>query len=390
MVQEYDLVIIGGGPGGLSCANEASKLGLKVLILEDHKQIGVPIHCGECFSELSSRRDKLRLPSSVISKKVRGVRITFPNGKRVILEEPGFVLKKDKFEQWMAKTAKGNGAMIRTASKVSNIEKVDGGYEITSLGSKFFAKIVIDASGANSFSSGKLGINKSSKTVLGVQYLVENIEWDNYLDFYILPKYAPFGYCWVIPKEDGMANIGLVSKVTGAKAMQNLDRFLDYLTIPKKKVVKTFGGLIPTTGPVAKIVDDSLMFVGDAAGFTSPMFEGGTQLAITSGRFAALVARKAIEKDDVSTKKLLSYRKMCKNEFPNYDKLVKGKNAFYKLKVKEMEDLAELLPEQFTSRFANSSTVMLNLVGKKRHMIKKDVFLALMTLKYSKAKHYGW
>ena len=120
------------------------------------------------------------------------------------------------------------------------------------------------------------------------------------------------------------------------------------------------------------------------------MFEGGTQLAITSGRFAAQVARKAIEKDDVSTKRLLSYRKMCKKEFPNYDKLVKGKTAFYKLKAKEMDDLAELLPEQFTSKLANSSTVILNLVGKKRHMIKKDVFLALMTLKYSKAKHYGW
>ncbi len=391
MVQQYDLIIIGAGPGGLSTANEAAKEGLKVLVLEEHKEIGVPIHCGECFSEFSAKKDQLRIPSDVISKKVKGVRITFPNGKRVIANEPGFVLKKDKFEQWLAKQAKKSGARIRTASKAADIEKVEGGYEITSIGQKIFAKVVVDASGTNSFAATKLRINKSAKTVLGVQYLVEDIKWDNYLDFYILPKYAPHGYLWVIPKENNCANIGLVSKEKGKKATDNLDRFLDYLTIPKKNAVNTFGGLIPTSGPVPKTAEDSLMFVGDAAGFTSPMFEGGTQLAIVSGKFAGKVAKKAIEKEDVSAKMLLKYNNLWKKEFPDYSKLLKGKSAFYKLNKKELDEFADLFPENMTKLgITGVFKILLKMASKKKHLLRKDVMHAMKTLKYSRAKHYGW
>ena len=39
-MKEYDLVVIGGGPGGYSCAIRASQLGLKVAIIEKDKTLG--------------------------------------------------------------------------------------------------------------------------------------------------------------------------------------------------------------------------------------------------------------------------------------------------------------------------------------------------------------
>ena len=49
------------------------------------------------------------------------------------------------------------------------------------------------------------------------------------------------------------------------------------------------------------------MLIGDAAGFTSPLFEGGSHLALKSAVFAAQTAAKAISDDDLSSEKLSQY-----------------------------------------------------------------------------------
>ena len=36
---DYDLIVIGAGPGGLTAAREAAKLGLKTLLVEKKKDI---------------------------------------------------------------------------------------------------------------------------------------------------------------------------------------------------------------------------------------------------------------------------------------------------------------------------------------------------------------
>ena len=66
---------------------------------------------------------------------------------------------------------------------------------------------------------------------------------------------------------------------------------------------------------------------GDAAGFASPMFEGGSALAMTSGKFAAQVAAEAIAKNDTSARALSKYEKLWRKEFPDYHMIVSGKGA---------------------------------------------------------------
>ena len=56
--------------------------------------------------------------------------------------------------------------------------------------------------------------------------------------------------------------------------------------------------------------------MGDAAGFTSPLFEGGSHLALWSGREAAQVIAEAIESGDLSKSVLEKYETAWKNTFP--------------------------------------------------------------------------
>ena len=83
----WDVVVIGAGPGGGTAALHCARLGLNTLILEEHKQIGVPVHCGECLSELAVQNLELDLPEEVISLHVEGIRVLFPNNVQKKLTE---------------------------------------------------------------------------------------------------------------------------------------------------------------------------------------------------------------------------------------------------------------------------------------------------------------
>ena len=41
----YDVVVVGGGPGGSATARVTAKEGAKTILLEEHPQIGLPEHC---------------------------------------------------------------------------------------------------------------------------------------------------------------------------------------------------------------------------------------------------------------------------------------------------------------------------------------------------------
>ena len=90
----------------------------------------------------------------------------------------------------------------------------------------------------------------------------------------------------------------------------------------KVKGNPAFGGTIPISGPHENTHTDGLMLVGDAAGFTSPLFEGGSHLALKSAVFAAETAAKAIASGDYSSSSLAEYSNLWKNEFPPYSKIL--------------------------------------------------------------------
>ena len=43
MKPSYDVIVIGAGPGGSTAAYEAAKSGVRVLLLEKNRTIGVPV-----------------------------------------------------------------------------------------------------------------------------------------------------------------------------------------------------------------------------------------------------------------------------------------------------------------------------------------------------------
>lgn len=385
----YDLLVVGGGPAGGSAALHAAQYGLKVALLEEHAKIGEPVHCGECLSDFALNDLKWNLPSEAVSRHVKGVRVIFPNESDSLLTEPGVVLEKHKFEQWIASKAQDAGAEIMLSTKVVKAEKQENAWTVKTKNKDFQAKIIVDASGVASFLSRQLNLNNHYESVIGIQYEMGEIPSDGYLDFYLWPELAPKGYLWMIPKNNGRANVGLVTSQNN-KAKMFLDEFVKRKNWQSNKIAKTFGGLIPSSGALENTVADGIILVGDAAGFTSPLFEGGTHLSIKSGSFAAQVAKKAIDANNTTKNSLAEYETLWKKEFPPYNELLKGKNALYSLTEEELNEMASLMPKELSSMsVATKAGVGLQLLSKPR-LLQKGVMNAFKAFGYSKAEHYGW
>jgi flavin-dependent dehydrogenase len=60
-VQEWDVVVVGGGPGGSMAAREAARAGLQVLMVEKRQEIGAPVRCG--WTRWASRRTAAGSPT---------------------------------------------------------------------------------------------------------------------------------------------------------------------------------------------------------------------------------------------------------------------------------------------------------------------------------------
>ncbi|MDE0707426.1 MAG: NAD(P)/FAD-dependent oxidoreductase [Candidatus Poseidoniales archaeon] len=408
MATECDVLVVGAGPGGGAAALHAARAGLSVILIEDHAEIGTPVHCGECLSDIAVANLELDLPESVISKRVDGIRVIFPDGTEKRLSEPGYVLEKHLFEQWIADEAVSEGATLNLGHKLSGMTRIESegvfiGWQCEGKGDAFpiTTKIIIDASGVAGICSKLTKLNERPKVIAGIQYEMHDVPTDGYLDFYIWPKYAKKGYLWMIPKCDGRANVGLVSEDKKG-LVKDLDAFIDITHFSDLEItnppwrdgsvsVRGFGGTIPISGPHERTYADGLMLIGDAAGFTSPLFEGGSHLALKSAVFAAQTAKSAIKSGDLSGLHLAAYQAAWKHEFPPYGKILKGKTALYDLSDDEMSLMGRCFPQEMSAMGPHGKAMVgLRLLIRKPSLYFRRIVPAMLAFGYSRAKYYGW
>jgi len=318
---KYDVIIVGGGPGGCIAAKECAERGLEALLLERHREIGIPVRCGEAVG-IAGLLEFFDADHPIVKKYRKKYKIRFvaPNGTQLDLnhESEAAVLDRKIFDHELGIMAASSGAKIVAGANVSGLIKendfvVGVVAEYQGKVYRIKSKIVIGADGIESRMGRWAGIQtmpKFNDIESCVQYTAagRNFEKDR-LDFYFGKEIAPTGYLWVFPKQDGTANIGLgVNGICSRskKASAYLNEFMKK-NYPDCSIVNTTCGGVICGETLKQISGNGIMLVGDAAHQTNAISGGGIINAMKAGRIAAEIASKAIESKDVSCKMLSEY-----------------------------------------------------------------------------------
>lgn len=205
---DYDVVVVGAGPGGSATAKRCAELGLKVALLEKRAEIGAPKRCAEGLSSSSVAVIGQKIPDCCITQTIDGAFVYAPNGKRVVVnygETKGFILERKRYDKWLAEEAARAGAKVQAKTEVTDVIKTNDfvtGVDAVFESEKFSlnAQIVVAADGVESRVARMAGMNTANKPInidTGFQFEMVGIEMEDphKLEIYMGNKIAPRGYC---------------------------------------------------------------------------------------------------------------------------------------------------------------------------------------------------
>ncbi len=357
---EYDVLIIGAGPAGTTCATLLAEQGHRVLVLEREK---FPrYHIGESllpFTYQPLQRLGLidRMKDSTFVKKY-SVQFVSPSGKasqpfyffnrydRDSVAQTWQVLRSE-FDQMLLDNSRAKGAevveettvreLIQDGARVVGVRAQTRGGEVV----EYRAPLTLDCTGKEAFTSvrkrWRMPDPYLNKVAVWTYYKGalrdEGIDGGATTVAYVPDK----GWFWYIPQHNDMISVGVVAEGKyltrdGVKAPKEIFQ----REVEQNQWIKQHLAVGESTGEYHITSEyshhsrycgtDGLLLVGDAFAFLDPVFSSGVMLALKSGVLAADAVHQALVSRDYSAGQFTGYATALREGVENMRKLV---YAFY-------------------------------------------------------------
>ncbi|NVM46038.1 MAG: NAD(P)/FAD-dependent oxidoreductase [Candidatus Lokiarchaeota archaeon] len=327
----YDLIIVGGGPGGATAAKIAAEHNANVLVLEAAEEGrykccagGIPIR-NEEFSPIPNGVGDREITGGVLFTPKNGPMEFEASGKN----NKGYCMFRTDFDKFLLDNAQDAGAQVIYRVRVKRIELAkDKGVKVIGM-EEYQSKCVILATGLGGAQLQRsLGL-EVPPMVGGIQAEISvpesNIdeEFGNRVWEFFDRDLIDHGIGWVFPKSQALS-IGVLGK--GIK-MSHFNAFLKNPFIKEKiegRKMKTFGGRKVWAAPIpdrmiANPYRDRVMVIGDACGTADPILYEGIYQARLSGKIAAEVFIQALGEEDFGESSLARYNELLLNNLYEED-----------------------------------------------------------------------
>lgn len=347
-MKKYDLIVVGGGPGGSVAAKTACELGLKTIFFErgavpGEKNVSGTGLSPKCFRDFDFMR-QMDLPHERVATMATlhlsdddnaetnffsftpSANAPYPEARQYLTRN----VYRSELDPWLAGLATEAGAELQTSTKVVEVTRdasgrIDG--VRTDRGEEFKADVVIGADGVISTVARSAGIRQKwlpseVAMILNVDFGAAREDIDAVMGgnalHYWYSSIFPVGYSFF--SAEG-CHIGLGCYMDWWKKNPHyyLDKLFELPAVQQQIKLcraepREFQNHMVTflTDPTTTY-GDSVMLIGDAAGFACPYEAEGVYYAMYSGMLAAQVAKRALERGDVSKRSLAEYEREWRN-----------------------------------------------------------------------------
>ena len=289
-----DVVVVGGGPAGSSCAWALRHSGLDVLVIDRAAFPRNKLCAGWItpliLEELEFSPDDY--PPGLTIQPITGFRLSAIGGPQVEVRGKSAVsygIRRCEFDEFLLRRS---GVRIREGEALTSIERRDGGWL---LNGEIRTRMLVGAGGHFCPVGRYLG-NKGSPAPVLAQEIEFQMEPSQVAASRVdgeLPELFfcrdMLGYGWVFRKGNYL-NVGL-GRTESHEISRHVKDFVAYLgqtrgvETPASGIAGHAYGLFGLTR--RKILDDGVLLVGDAAGLAYPESGEGIRPAIESGLIAA-------------------------------------------------------------------------------------------------------
>lgn len=313
---DSDVIVVGGGPAGLSAAEALAARGRRVVVIEQNHEIGAPIRTsgGSFVDEM----DALGIPEHLYHP-ISRVRFVSPNNEAVYdCPKPKLcVLDVRGVFQHLAVRAIDAGASVRLATRVDGPLLHDGAVAGVRIGRESMkGRVVIDATGYRASLLKQAGLDPGVRRFgVGAEYDFHAPHCDESEALLIAgSELAPSGYAWVFPwgRHRVRVGVGIIHPDSNAKPEAHLDKLVNGLArlrvnLKGSQPMEHHFGLIPSECFATRFAGNGILGAGDSAGHASSLVGEGIRWAIHAGRMAGEVVAGALGRGDVSRDSLAEF-----------------------------------------------------------------------------------
>ncbi|MFL5288575.1 MAG: geranylgeranyl diphosphate reductase [Rhodopila sp.] len=315
MKQDYDAVVVGGGPAGATAAHELAKAGRSVLLLDKTGRIKP---CGGAIPPRLIR--DFGIPDHLLCAHITSARMVAPSERGVDMPVTGggFVgmVNREVFDEWLRERAAKCGA-DRVAGTFEQFTRDPDGTAVVNFRPKgakddaplerVRAKVVIAADGAKS--------QLARQTVKGAEKLKYVFAYHEIIeapqvqdaagydptrcDVYYQGRISPDFYGWVFP-HGTTASVGTGSAHKGFSLRGSVKELRKIAGLDGAKTIRHEGAPIPMKPLKRWDNGKDVVLAGDAAGVVAPASGEGIYYAMEGGRLAGEAAEQLLATGDVA------------------------------------------------------------------------------------------